>query len=925
MTRSDPASSASWTERLFRLSLWLYPIAFRRAHGEEMTRMFRDLERDARAEGRLGRFLLAALRDAFVGPIEARRRPIYQPPRHLAHREPFMSLFSTLFSSTLPLDLKLACRRLLRNPAFTLVAVFTLAIGIGANTAIFSAVYGVLLRPLPLDDPDRLVVLSLHRADLPSDVRGFFPHHVGLLQEQLEGRGFEGVTSYLWESVTLEGVGDGADATGGSTSGEAVEIGGAAMVDGAFFELLGAEPLRGRWLEERDQVPNQRGQSVVLSESLWTNRFGRDESIVGSKLVLDGHPVTVVGVAPDGVPLPRSGVSLWMPQSWDPYDRALWNRLSMMARLEPGTSSAQAAARLAAAADEMVKVHRRIEGHTISPTPFEESLVGQVRPALVALAVGVGLILLLACANLASLMLARVSRQRQDVATRRALGAHWSHLVSQQMAESLVLSLLGGGAGLGLAFGLHQALTTLGAPFLPRTADVRIDLPVLAFATAAAVFTGVVVGLVPALHAFAHDLASALRGVRSAGGGHRTRGVLVAVQVALAVSLAVGAGLMARTLAELSTVDTGFDPAGVGAARVYLDEESYGEDAQQREYLDTLLERLRQRSDIAFAGATSGLPFDPITMDYDLPYTLRGQEEDASRQAHYRIISPGYLEAMGIPLLQGRDFDRRDHAAAEQVALVNETMVRVAWGGDDPVGETFSIYGGRRTMKVVGVVGDLAFRGPSDSARPEFYVVHDQDPFSSMTVVVRSAAYEAGGDDAAAAAARAVAETALELNPRQPVHSAFTLADLRSQALAQPRFLTLLLVGFAVVSLLLAAAGIYGMLAGWIADSRRELGLRLALGADGGDIVALVLRRGLVATAIGGFVGLALARLGAAYLVPFLFGIGAGDLAVHLVAVLAAVVLSVAVSLLPAFAAGRIEPSKVLSAGRRGAGTGVGS
>ena len=902
MTRPERSGSVPrWTERLFRLSLWLYPIAFRRAHGEEMTRMFRELERDARAENRFGRFLLAALRDAVVGPIEARRRPIYEPPRHLAPREVHLS--------TLPHDLKLACRRLLRNPAFTLVAVFTLAVGIGANTAIFSAVYGILLRPLPLDEPDQLVVLSLHRADLPSDARGFFPHHVGLLRTQLEGRGFEGVTSYLWDSVTLEGIGD-----GGSMQNEAVEIGGAAMVDGAFFELLGAEPLRGRWFDDSDLVPNQRGQAVVLSEGLWTQRFGGDESIVGGTLVLDGHSVTVVGIAPDGVPLPRAGVSLWMPQSWDPDDRNLWNRLSMMARLAPETSLAQADARLAAAADEMVKIHRRIEGYTIGATPFEESLVGQARPALVALAGGVGLILLLACANLASLMLARVSRQRQDVATRRALGAHWSHLASQQIAESLVLALLGAAAGLGLAFGLHRALSTLGASFLPRTADIRLDLPVLAFALGAAILTGVVVGLVPTLHAFAHDLASTLRGVRSAGGGHRTRGVLVAAQVALAVSLAVGAGLMARTLLELGSVDTGFETAGVGAARAYLDDESYGEDQQQREYLDALLDRLGQRSDVAEAGATSGLPFDPITIDYDLPYTLRGQQEDASRQAQYRIITPGYLEAMGIPLLRGRDFDRRDHAEGEPVALVNEAMVRVAWGGHDPIGETFSIYGGHRTMKVVGVVGDLAFRGPSDSARPEFYTAHDQDPFSAMTVVVRSAlADEAAGDEAAAGAARAIAETALELDPRQPVHSAFTLADLESQVLAQPRFLTLLLVGFAAVSLLLAAAGIYGMLAGWIADSRRELGLRLALGAGGGDIVSLVVRRGLVATAVGAVVGLALARLGATYLVPSLFGIGAGDLAVHLAAAVTAVALSVAVSLLPAVRAGRIEPSRVLS------------
>lgn len=887
------------TERLFRLSLWLYPIAFRRAHGEEMTRMFRDLERDARARRRRGRFLLAALRDAMVGPIEARRRPVYEPPRHLKPKESLMS--------TLPHDLRLACRRLVRNPVFTLVAVFTLAVGIGANTAIFSAVYGVLFRPLAVEQPDRLVVLSLHRADLPSDARGFIPQHVDLLRERLESGGFDGVTSYLWDSVTLEG--DGAS--------EAVEIGSAAMVDGSFFELLGAQPLRGRFLDASDVVPHQRGRSVVLSEALWTTRFGRDEDLVGGSLVFDGQSVQVVGVAPGGVPLPRDGVSLWMVQDWDPNDRGLWDRLMVMARLAPSTTLPQAEAKLAAAADDLTKIHRRLDGYTLGATPFEESLVGAARPALVALAGGVGLILLLACANLASLMLARVSRQRQDVATRRALGAHWSHLASQQVTESLVLALLGGVAGLGLALGLHRALTALGASFLPRTGDIRLDLPVLAFALVASVLTGLVVGLVPAIHAFAHDLASTLRGARAAGGGHRTRGVLVAVQVALAVALAVGAGLMARTLAELGSVEPGFDTEGVAAARVYLDDASYGRDDQQRAYFYSLLETLRGRSDVAEAGATSGLPFDPITIDYDLPYARPGQDEDASRQAQYRIITPGYLRAMGIPLLQGRDFDRRDQETGERVALVNEAMVRVGWPGEDPLGETFSIYGGHRTMRVVGVVGDLAFRGPSDVARPEFYVPHAQDPSGAMTVVARSAARNAAvsGEPthAAVGAARAIAETALGLDPRQPVHSSFTLRTLRSQALDQPRFLTLLLAAFAAVSLLLAAAGIYGMLAGWIADSRRELGLRLALGAAGRDIVSLVVRRSLVATVAGAAVGLGLARLGATYLVPFLFGIGAGDLTVHTLVALGAVALSVGVSLLPAVRAGRIEPSRVLS------------
>ena len=375
---------------------------------------------------------------------------------------------------------------------------------------------------------------------------------------------------------------------------------------------------------------------------------------------------------------------------------------------------------------------------------FRDTLIGSARPAILAAAGAVGLILLIACANMASLQLSRAVVREREIATRRALGAQRSHLTSQLLIESLLLSSLGGIFGVALAFGLHRVLLGLASGLLPRLYEVRLDLPVLSFAAGVSVLAGLVFGMAPAVWAFTRNLAGSMRGQRHARARHiligDPRQALVVMQVTVAVVLVSAAALLLRNLAELRSVDPGFSSAGVGGARIYLDDAVYASDPQQAAYFEDLLERLRSVPGIETAGASSGLPMDPLTIDYDLPYTLPGEEEiETTRQAHFRTVTPGYLETLGAPLLRGRMIAASDRADGEQVVVINETFARLAWGQRDPVGESFAIYGGRRSLQVIGVVGDVRFHGPAEQTRPAFFVPHSQASYSAMTVIARTA------------------------------------------------------------------------------------------------------------------------------------------------------------------------------------------
>jgi putative ABC transport system permease protein len=879
-------------ERCYRRLLVLFPPSFRRTHEEEMVALFRELGRDARARGRIETllFLTRAALDLCVSALKARRNTRIRIPRR------------TSSMTTWKHDAAVALRLLSKSPAFTLFATMTMSLGIGANTAIFSAVYGVLLRPIGLADPGSIAVARLHREANEGDVSGFHPRYLEDLERILDSsQTVQKIASCLYESVTL------------ARDGGEREAKDALMVSTDFFEVMGVSALRGRTFRPEDEILRRRGRVAVIAESFWNGRLGGDPGVVGSTLVLDDEPVEVVGVVPARLPLPDADTELWIPQSWDPDDVTLLGRVMAIVRLSREEALDDARVLFAAAAESLQKDYPRFEGYTISLKPFHETIVGSARPALVLASVAVGLLLLIACSNTASLLLSRAAVRAREMATRRALGAGRPQIASQLLAESLALALPSCLAGIGLAFGLHRALLALASSYLPRVHEVRLDLPILAFAVAISILSAVLFGLAPVFYTFSLNLAQQMGGGASSGGGlgrsvpWQSRALVVS-QLALAASLLLAATLMARSLLNLHTVNPGFRIQGIEAARVYLDDRAYGDDEAQEAYFRALVERLDARADVESAGATSGLPLDPITIDFDLPYTLPGEEPSTRevKQAFFRTITPGYLETMGIPLLAGRPFDSGDRAGGRPVALVNETFARLAWPDRDPVGERFSIYSGKLELNIVGVVGDVRFGSPASPPKPEFYVPHPQASYSAMTVAVRAA-----GTGSASAA---VAEEALALDPRQPIHSRFTLESLASAAVSTERFLTVLLIAFAAAALCLASSGIYAVVSYWVNESRREIGLRIALGAGRGSIVVRVLRRGLSMTALGFLFGLAGSFFVTRFLGHFLFGVGAGDTTSLVLVVSALSLTAFAASFVPALRASGLDPVRSLRA-----------
>ena len=799
--------------------------------------------------------------------------------------------------ATLHHDLMLALRTLRKSPVFSLVAILTLALGVGANTAIFSVVYGVLMRPLGLGDPSTLAVVSLHREGQPGDVSGYWVSYFDDLSESIDGAPeIAHLTSYLFESATLE------------TGDELVEIDNVIVADGSYFDVLEAEPLLGRLLGPEDVIPKRLSNTCVVSESFWRDRLGGTPGVIGSELELDERSVAIVGVLPDGLPL--SDTQLWMTQGWDEEDNTLRGRLNVLARLGSGTEIEEAQSRLRVAAGALQSDYPRFSDYTVTLQSFREAVVGEVRPALLLAAGTVGLILLIACTSLANLLLARATSKRREMATRRALGARLDQVLSQILSESVLLALLGGAVGVGLAVLLQRVLLQLAPSAMPRVDAVVIDLTVVVFALGISLVAGVAFGLIPVLHV------SRLDPARSIGGGVVTREsgasggglqrALVIGQMAVAVALLVLASLMVRSFFQLRAVDPGFVAQNLGAARVYLDASKYSDDEAEAMYFKTLIERLEARADIESVGASSGLPMDPITIDYDLPYTLPTDEpsDETVQQAFFRSITPGYLETMRIPLLAGRTFDGRDHAEAEGVAVINETFARIGWGDGSAVGETFAIYGGSRQLRVVGVVGDVRFSGPAAVYKPEFFVPHSQFAYGAMTVVARSS----DGQQAS----RAIAQEAVAVDPRQPVNSQMSLEGLISAAISTERFLSLLLSAFAIVALLVAAAGVFGVISLWVSGNRRQFGLRLALGATGGRLARLVVFRAAAVTGSGLVLGMALGLVAARSISGLLFATSTTDWPSLMTVVVIMGLIALLAGAVPAWRAARVDPMSSL-------------
>jgi putative ABC transport system permease protein len=809
-------------------------------------------------------------------------------------------------------DLRYAFRGLASRPGFTAVAVITLALGIGATTAIFSVVEAVLLRPLEYERADRLLkIRGFDRGD--GTIANLSPADFLDFQRDAQTVSPIGANGF----VGLFTIGDG--------RGEAERVGGVNVTAG-FFPTLQVQPALGRAFRPEDDTPNA-PMTVMLSDGFWRRRFGADPSIVGRGITINARPATVIGVLPATfrhVEInPERPADVFIPYGFNP---AQANRgghfIRGIARLKDGVSVEQARAEFEAIAARLERdypVSNNEQGVVV--TPLLDSMVSEARPVLLLLSAAVGLVLLVACANVANLLLARGTGRLREFALRAAIGADRRRLVRQMLTESLALSVVGAAGGLLLAFWATRALTALAATGMPRADQIRLDAPALVFAVAASLLTSVIFGLLPALQLSRLDLNDALKeGGRqnTAAAGRGARELLIVAEVAISIVLLVGAGLLIRSLWQLQQVDPGFSAEKVLAMEVSLPTARY-EEGTQMPFYQRLEERIGALPGVAAAGAINILP---LSNNYD----SRGiQVEDSPKPdgqgyaPQARSVTPGYFAAMGIPLLAGRNFDAHDADDGQLVVIVSEAMARKYWTASalgnvaDVVGKriTFNsgipsdrqqVVGGAGSRLVVGVAGNVKHLGLDEEEVPMFYTPHTQQPsYHTMRVVVRAEAEPA-------ALTRMVREELSQMDREVPLSQVATLSRTLESTVAAPRMRANLLGLFAALAMMLAAIGVYGVVAYMVGQRTQEIGVRRALGAKAADVLLMLVREAMRPVALGIVIGVAGAYALTRLLAAMLFEISATDVTTYAVAcgVLAAAALLA--SILPARRALGVDP-----------------
>jgi predicted permease len=798
-------------------------------------------------------------------------------------------------------DVRLAARALLRERGLSAAALLSLALGIGGTTALFSAVYGVLLRPLPYPDEDRLVRVyqenpggrSLGRAHLLSNVA---------LEAWSGGATIEGLAGYR-------------NATYRETRGPretATRIQGAA-VSPALFPLLRASPAAGRFFEAGDAREGA-PPVVVLSYRLWQDRFGGDPEAVGRTLVLEDSPSTIVGVAGPEFYFPDRAARLWVPLE-TPGPAAGFMVFSAIARLRPGATPAQAsaegtsAARASARPASLELIFGKGGPVVVHAIPLRDEMTVQARPALVVLAVASGFVLLIACANVTHLLLARGVARARERAVRAALGATRARLARQLLAESLLLASLGGALGIALAGALLRVLPLMAPPDFPRLEDVRLDPTALAFSVFVTLATGLLAGVLPALRGSCPTL-PALRdqqGATAGRGSRRLGGALLAGEAALAVVMLVSAALLVRSFMRLLDVDPGYDPAGVVLARVYLPENTRV--GAERSAVDGVLDRLRARPGVEAAGAANMAPFVALTVIAKLDLRSPGEGDPVEGRAALYVVTPGYAEALSLRLREGRLLAREDLGAGQQALVVNEEFARTYLADGKPaVGRRFQgILGGHGgASEIVGVVGNVLKNGLDARPQPEVYTL----PIGMMELRDEvSLAVRATGD--VTAVVRDLPALVSQAEPAAAVEVA-TLAQRIQASVAQPRFAMATLGAFALLALALAATGLYGVLSYDVEQRRAEIGVRTALGASRRAIVGLVVRQGLGVTVAGLAVGLVASVLATRLLRALLFGTTPVDALAYATAPLLLLAVALLACLLPARRAAATDPAQAL-------------
>ena len=798
-------------------------------------------------------------------------------------------------------DLKIAARRLVRDPLFAVIALLTLAIGIGANSAIFTLVNGVLLKPLPFRDSDELVYP--HAVLRGEPVMVFSSPVFFALQE--EGRAFAGVAMFGGASATVGG------------AGEPEQIRGA-TISANYFDVVGVAPLRGRLFRDGENEPGS-GNVVLLSEGVWRSRYGADEDMIGRTIDMDGVSREVVGIMPVHASFPPEW-QFWVPLSYEPWVRDPTNVLSLgigiVARLQAGVTAEQASADVARIV-ELAKVAGDMDNpnYTGAVVPLQEYYVGDARTPLLVLLGAVGLMLLIVCANLANLLLAQAASRSSDFAVRLSLGASSGRLVRQLMTESLVLGFAGGAAGLLLGLWAADAMIALLPPELPRMPGMRLDMNVVFFTLAISMVAAAVFGLAPALQVRRSALAASLReGGRGLAGraGGRTRAGLVIAETALAFALVIGAGLLIRSFGELRTVNPGFSAENALTFRLSLPAVRYDSDERQVAFWDDALSRLEAVPGVTNVGAIQHLPLGGGGMR--ITFNVEGREAAPPGEEEaldVRVVSPGYFESMSVPLVRGRAFTTQDRAGGEPVALLSEAAVARHFPNEDPIGRRIVMGWTRASNEqvqgtVVGVVGDVRHGQLRAQAEPEIYFPLSQVPRTSMAVAVRTA----GEPLAVAAGVRSVIH---EMDGGLAVSQLMPMTDVVAASVATDRFMTRLLTAFSAIALLLAAIGIFGVISYGVAQRRREIGVRMAVGASRGDVLHLIVSAALKLAgsgiAIGIVAALALGRL----MQSLLFGVEPFDPATFVSGSVVLLLVALGASMLPAWRAAQTPPATVLN------------
>jgi putative ABC transport system permease protein len=788
-------------------------------------------------------------------------------------------------------DLRYAARMLRKSPLFTFAVVLTVALGIGSNTAIFSVVNAVMLRPLPYEQPNRLVWIAERndRLNLPT----FATSVLNYLSWKEQSRTFEPFAAFGFATFNLTGQGDPEQFAGGT-------------VTPSLFPLLGIEPVLGRSFQDGEDRPGS-PKVVMISEGLWKRRFGGDPSLIGRNLTVNGIDSTLVGIAPSALALLSNG-DMWIPLTIDPGREIRLNHVILaVGRLRPGVTIEQAQAEMNVVAGQVSQQYPEMKEWGVRLVTFYNFFVSQqLRTALVVLLCAVGCVLLIASANVANLLLARAASRQKEIAVRTALGASRGRLLRQLLVESLVLSSIGGAIGLIAALWAVDAINAMMPANLLPVPAVRVDVSVLLFALALTIATGLLFGIAPAWHAAKTDLNEVLKQATraSAGARPRLRNSLAAAELALATILLIGAGLLTQSLLRLQHVRLGFQPDRLLTFQLALPQTKYpGEKAAA--FYRNLLESLRAAPGVRAAAVSSGIPFGAGNYT-TTPIATTGQSPlppDTAVPTDWRIVSPGFFQTMTIPLIRGREFLDADSSATVPVVIVSQATARRFWGAADPLGRTLHRQGDSKQFTVVGVVGDVRHTALSQESPAIYYASTGRVPV--MDIVVRTEAQPES-------VLPTVRQRVHELDAALPVSTVRTMDEWVSNNAAQPKLNAILLAVFACVAMLIAAIGIYGVLAYSVNQRTREIGLRMALGAPRGRVLGLIVREGMVVGAIGIGVGIAGALALSRALASLVFDVRVRDPLTYVVVAAVLTLVALLACVIPARKASRVDPMVAL-------------